>query len=251
MTLPLLEQTLTLLNDAKLSAMARHLARWCRHPANLDKSCIEGLHAAALAQTQARLTRRTETFLTRARLPRSVSLNAVQPCPGLSARRLANLATCAWVDGGGWLVITGDHGSGKTFLAGALAREAALTRPSVHYHVLSRLLAGLGKDDAKVKKTLGQLQRARLLVLDQFAEEVISEHHGALLRDLLDIRKGKRATVIVSAKPADEWPLAFENPDTGSAIMHLVFGGERTLITLSNRKEIVPVQCRRARSRNS
>jgi DNA replication protein DnaC len=115
--------------------------------------------------------------------------------------------------------------------------------------VLSKVLEGLDGNDDKAKKMIGPLRRARLLILDHFAEDIVSEQQGTLLRDLLDARKGKLATIIVSAKPFDEWSLAFENMGTAEAILHRVFGDETTVITLHSQKKTLPTKrCRRLAS---
>jgi DNA replication protein DnaC len=245
----LLEETLHLLRASNLNVIAKQFERWCRSPANVHKSHIELMHTLMVAHDHTKRSGRMDRFITRAGFSSTVSINNVwtHPGRGLTPRMLANLAACAWVDNGSTLVIAGDHSVGKSFLAAALAREAALTRPGVHYRVLSKLLAELDGDDRNVKKIMGQLLRARLLVLDHFAEDVVSEKHGTLLRDLLDARKDKLATIIVSAKPFDEWSLAFENAGTGEAVAHRVFGGDATIITLRTDKKTLPTKkCRRA-----
>lgn len=213
---------------------------------------MECLHTLAVAQLEGKKSRRMDGFLTRAGFAPAVSLANVwtHPGRGLSPRTLANLQTCAWIDAGSTLVITGEHGAGKSFLAVALAREAALTRPSVHYRVLSKVLDACEGSEAQAKKVLNPLRRARLLVLDHFAEDFITERHGALLRDLIDERKRMAlATIFVSAKPIAEWADVFENPDAASAILHRVLE-HATVITLNDRRKVVGSKCRRRTSAN-
>ena len=243
----MLNETLKLLRASKLTTMAKHFDRWCRNPANAHRSHVECLHALAVAQLEGKKTRRIDGFLTRAGFAPAVSIANVwtHPGRGLSPRALANLQTCAWVDAGHTLVITGEHGTGKSFLAAALAREAALTRPSVHYRVVSKVLDACV--DPNIKKVMGPLSRARLLVLDHFAEDFINERQGALLRDLIDERKRKSlATIFVSAKPIEEWSGVFENQDAAEAILHRVME-HATEITLEGRKK-TPSKCRRKAS---
>lgn len=222
----MLQETLKLLREAKLHSLASSFNRWCRNPANLHKSHVECLHSLAVSVAAQKQTRRIDTFLRRARLSQTVAIANVwtEASRGLTAGTLANLATCTWVDEGTNLIIVGDHGTGKTFLAGALAREAALTRHGVVYQVLSKLMDTSDViDAAKLEKLVAPLRRANLLVLDHVAEDFIEEHQCTLLRDLLDerMRKGL-STIVVSSRPVEEWEIAFANPDHAEAIIQRI-----------------------------
>ena len=202
--------------------MATFLERWCKNPNNLTKSNVEMVHALALDFAQGKQVRRTDRFLLRAGFAPTVAMANVwdDPARGLSGNILANLKTCTWVEGGVPIVITGEHGSGKSFLAAALAREAALTRRAVRYKVLSQVLHGLdGASAEKVARLRQTLCNASLLVLDHVGEDVISPEGGTFLRDVVDERHHRqRATVFVSSRHPNDWVHAFENPDTGQAI---------------------------------
>jgi DNA replication protein DnaC len=216
------KQAVKALQDADLPILAQRFDRWARHPGNADKTHAECLYALATAHAQHKRTRRTDGFLTRAGFSPTMAIANVwtDPRRGLTPRTLANLATCAWVDAGHSLVILGDHGAGKTFLAAALAREAALTGSGVRYRTLSNLFQAY-EDAAPGKQAavLRPVRNARLLILDHLAEDHIPAALGTMLRDLLEERaRAGRATVFVSGHLPGDWAFAFENPETGEVI---------------------------------
>ncbi len=202
--------------------MATFLERWCKNPKNLLKSNVECIHAMALDFSQGKQVRRTDQFLLRAGFAPTVALANVwdDPARGFSVSTLANLKTGTWIEAGIPVVITGEHGSGKTFLAAALAREAALTRRAVRYKFLTQILDQLEDERSdKAERLRRTLCNANLLVLDHVGEDVISARGGSFLRELVDERhRRQRATVFVSSRHPKDWVHAFENPDTGHAI---------------------------------
>lgn len=201
--------------------MATFLERWSKNPKNLMKSNVELVHAMAIDFAQTKQTRRTALFLLTAGFAPTVALANVwdEPKRGLARRTVANLRTCTWVDDGAQLVITGDHGAGKTFLAVALAREAALTRQAVRYKVLGQILDPLNEEGGKREHLRRLLVSSKLLVLDHVAEDFVPERAGTFLREVLQARRNlSRATVLVSSRHPEDWAHVFENPDTGHAI---------------------------------
>jgi DNA replication protein DnaC len=170
------------------------------------------------------LNRRVSSFLRRAHLPKSVSMAEVWPRPGLSARKLDNLAQCGWLSGGKNLVIIGEHGVGKTFLVGALSREAVRQTSSVRWHRVAAFLDECTEAKPEdLQKTLKTLSVARLLVLDGFAEHVTLDSSAQLLKALLDARTAAGlVTIVVSGRPVEEWDTLFQDQSVANALFHRV-----------------------------
>jgi DNA replication protein DnaC len=134
---------------------------------------------------------------------------------------LGNLRTCDWVRLGHTLVITGESQVGKTYLAGALAREAALARLSVAYWRVPELLAAcaIEKEAGTWPKFLKRLARVELLVLDDFATERADSAQSHLLRQLLDVRhRHRQAVMVVSPNAVEDWDTYFEDATAADAI---------------------------------
>lgn len=219
----MLNDAVKALRELRLGPMAERLEQWVDDPANRDKSHVECVLALAQAQAQATATKRMRRFLTQADLPTQITLEDVwiSVARGLSSEVLSNLRTCDWVRLGHTLVITGCSQVGKTYLAGALAREAALARLSVEYWRVPELLvaSAIEKEHGTWTKFLKRLARVKLLVLDDFATERADTAQSHVLRQLLDVRhRHRQAVMVVSPNAVEDWDAYFEDPTAADAI---------------------------------
>lgn len=140
---------------------------------------------------------------------------------GLDRALIASLANGDWLRHAHNVLITGATGVGKTWLACALAQQAARSGFSVLYARAPRLLEELriAHGDGSFAKRLGQLSRLDLLVLDDFAIAPIALGERNDLLELLDDRVGTRATLITSQLPVNAWHEWLNDPTLADAIL--------------------------------
>lgn len=217
------QRAVAALKALKLGPMAARLEQWAEDPASLGRSHADCILALVDAQTQATATKRAGRFLAQADLPLTITLADIQPSAarGLPAQLLFNLATGDWIQRGHTLLITGETQAGKTYLAAALAREAALHRVSVAYRRTPELLA-----ECAMEKTRGtwpaflkRLGRMKLLVLDDFATERANSPQSHALREILDLRRRHNSAVLIASPNAPEdWDGFFDDPTAAEAI---------------------------------
>lgn len=132
--------------------------------------------------------------------------------------------------GGDWLrharnvLLTGATGSGKTWLACALARQAARGGFSVLYVRAARLFDELqvAHGDGSFARRLAQLARLDLLVIDDFAISPMGAAERNDLLELLDDRIGTRSTLITSQLPVKAWHTYLNDPTLADAILDRV-----------------------------
>ena len=105
------------------------------------------------------------------------------------------------------VLITGSTGTGKTWLACALAQQAARCGFTVLYARTTRLLQELqvAHGDGSFARRLAQLARIDVLVLDDFAGAPMAAGERNDLLELLDDRVGTRATLITSQLAVAAW----------------------------------------------
>lgn len=140
---------------------------------------------------------------------------------GLDRNLLTALAGGDWLRHGHNVLITGATGVGKTWLACALAQQAARLGFSVLYLRAPRLLEELrvAHGDGSFARRLAQLARIDLLAIDDFAIAPISAADRNDLLELLDDRVGARATLITSQLPVSAWHEWLGDPTLADAIL--------------------------------
>ena len=137
---------------------------------------------------------------------------------------IATLAGGDWLRHARNLLITGATGSGKTWLACALAHQAARSGFSVLYVRAARLFDELqvAHGDGSFGRRLIQLAKLDLLVIDDFAISPIGAAERNDLLELLDDRIGSHSTLITSQLPVKAWHTYLNDPTLADAILDRV-----------------------------
>jgi DNA replication protein DnaC len=140
---------------------------------------------------------------------------------GLDKSMLATLASCSWITEALNLLIDGTTGSGKTFLACALAHQACRNGLSAWYVRAPRLFDELKlcHADGTVGKRLAVISKIQLLIIDDFAIAPIGARERNDLLELLDDRVGSRSTIVMSQLPPEHWHQYLNDPTVADAIM--------------------------------
>ena len=140
---------------------------------------------------------------------------------GLERALISTLAGGDWLRHGRNVLITGATGVGKTWLACALAQQAARLGFTVLYARAPRLLEELrvAHGDGSFGRRLAQLARIDLLALDDFAIAPLAAGERNDLLELLDDRVGSRSTLITSQLPVNAWHAWLDDPTLADAIL--------------------------------
>lgn len=149
---------------------------------------------------------------------------------GLDRNLITSLAGCDWVPHARTVLITGMTGTGKTWLACALARQAARCGFTVLYTRTTRLLQELrvAHGDGSFGRRLAQLARVDVLLLDDFAGAPMDSGERTDLLEVLDDRVGAKATMITSQLAVNKWHAWLDDPTVADAILdRIVHGSHR------------------------
>ena len=156
-------------------------------------------------------------------------LNLSRP-RGLDRHVVLGLGDCAWVRNAANILITGPCGTGKSWIACALAHKACLEGHQAQYLRVPRLLTELriAHGEGTVPKLYRDLNRTDVLVLDDWGLAPIDAARGRDLLEILDDRFGHRSVIVTSQLPVAEWHRQLNDPTLADAILdRLVHGAIR------------------------
>ena len=221
------EHTINQLRTLRLDGMVRAIEDQASSAAASALGFEERLTLLVQREVAWRDDRRVTRLLKAARL--KVSTACVEDINwrasrGLDKSMVTALAGCDWLRHGQSLLITGATGCGKTWLACALAHQAARSGLSVLYTRAARLFDELqvAHGDGSFARRLAQLAKLDLLVIDDFAISPIGAAERNDLLEVLDDRVGTRSTLITSQLPIKAWHTYLDDPTLADAILDRV-----------------------------
>lgn len=126
---------------------------------------------------------------------------------GLCKAMIDKLSQCRWIDRAEHLIITGETGRGKSWLASALAHGALRAGYKVMYRTVPELLSEWEQATAKgqQRRYMLRLDRTQLLVIDDWGVDELEPDDVRILRNILDQRWNRRSMAVVSPHGPEEW----------------------------------------------
>lgn len=117
----------------------------------------------------------------------------------MDSRVIEELAKCDWVTQGKNLIITGQTGSGKSYLANALCISALRRFKTSRYMKASQLINDLEKTEVlgTYSETLNQIAAYELLVIDDFGLMTLDLNKCRNLFEAIDSRDPGRSTIVI------------------------------------------------------
>lgn len=164
---------------------------------------------------------------------------------GLNRRNTLQLAQGAWLKAKENLIITGQTGTGKTWLSCAFARQAARLDHSVLYLRVPRLFENLAmaRLDGRFPRLVDKLARVQLLVLDDWGTHGLNDQQRLDLLEIFEERYRRKSTLITAQLPVAQWHDMIGEPTIADAILdRIVHNAHRiTLEGESMRKRKPPL----------
>ena len=139
----------------------------------------------------------------------------------LDRGQFLRLGSNQWVREGKVVLITGYCGVGKTFLACALGHKACRDNIPVLYQRCYQMFLSLSlaRHDGTYAKKLKALSSVKLLIIDDFGPETLTQDQRRDLLEIIEARTGTTATVITSQLPIERWHDVIGCPTLADAIL--------------------------------
>ena len=216
------QQTIEQLKSLRLTGMAEAFTHQIGSSASQDIGFEQRVQMLIEAELARRDTQRYERLIKSAKLrlqaaPEDIDYRTTR---GLEKTKVADLLTNSWIHHHRNLLLTGATGTGKTWLACALAVNAARFGISVLYQRAAIALETMliAHETGDIEKVRNQFVRPQLLVLDDFGLVPLSTRNKTDLLELVE-RRGDASTIVAGQMPVSKWHDYIGDPAVADAIL--------------------------------
>lgn len=142
------------------------------------------------------------------RIPKAEVHDIYYTARGIDRAVIQELSTCQFIDSNSNIIYQGFTGSGKTFLACALGKQACKQQIKTFYVRLPDLLMEYDETTLVTKgvaKLLKKYSSYNLLILDEWLLEDISDEEQHFLFELIERRHDSASTIFCTQYRKDDW----------------------------------------------
>jgi DNA replication protein DnaC len=218
----LIHPTVERLRSLGLAAMADTLIELQNNPEAAEMAHADWLGLLIDREATFRDNRRLSRRLTAARLRQAATIETIdyRTSRGLDRALFQTLATSQWVRQHNHLVIVGPTGTGKSWLACALANKACRDGFSVLYKRAPCLFSELAqaRGEGRLSRLMTNLERTNLIVIDDWGPEPLTAEPRRDLLEIVDDRDDKGSLLITSQVPVLQWHDVIADPTLADAI---------------------------------
>jgi len=219
LTHPILDQ----INTLKLTGMHKALSEQLNMDEIESMDFMSRLGLMVDREITERANRRLQTRLKKAKLRQQGSFEDIdfRTPRGLDKQMILSLASCDWINKAYNILITGATGTGKSYLACALAHKACLEGHTVRYMRLPRLMEdiSIARADGSYGKLMLDLARTNLIILDDWGLAIMTTQQRHDLLEILEDRNSLKSTIVTSQLPVKSWHEYIGDPTLADAIL--------------------------------
>ncbi len=216
-------ESLQIMKRLHLSGMAGAYQGMLSLPLDQHLPAHEMVASLLDAEQQHRVMQKTDMFMRLSKMRYRATLKDIEcgESRNLKNETILFLAQDTYLQRSQNLIITGATGSGKSFLACAIGHQACVLGYRTLYFNLNRLSEqiALAKTDGSFIKWLNRINKAQLLILDDFGIQPVSQSVKLALLQIIEDRYGNASTLICSQLPVAKWHEYIAEPTIADAVL--------------------------------
>ena len=141
--------------------------------------------------------------------------------PHLPAKKIKQLANCAYIDKKENLFLVGPVGVGKTHIAQALAHTACRMGHEVLFTKAAKMFRFLhgGRADNSFEKRVKRYTSVQLLIIDDLGLKPLTPTQSDDFYEIISERYLKKSTIFTSNRPLEDWHVLFPDPVIANSAM--------------------------------
>ena len=217
------EHTLEKLYAMKLNGMANAFKDQLQQPNINDLPFEDRFSLLVDLQWTWKEDRRMKRLISNAKLKINACVEDIdyKTPRGLDKSVIVRLAACEWIKNAQNIIITGPTGSGKTYLACALANRACRSGYSAFYIRIPRLFQELAiaRADGTYAKLINKLAKTKVLILDDLGLAPMTSPERRDLLEVIEDRHGLSSTIVATQLPIENWHDNIRDPTIADAIL--------------------------------
>ena len=203
------QETIIQLNELKLRGMASALDSIMTLPVQNRPTLELAIARMVEAEAQDRKNRKTEMYLKISRLRYNALIEDIT-CGtdrNFTKEDLAALADCSFIRRHENLLIQGQCGCGKSFIACALGRQACILGYRTAYFNMNSFVEriALSRIDGTYLKLINSLEKNELIIFDDFGLQPMDLNTRLALLQILEERYERKSVIIASQLPIAQW----------------------------------------------
>lgn len=217
------QETILQLEQLKLKGMAECYKAIQMLPVNSMPTVDEAVARLVETEAQYRNQRKTEMYLKTSKLRYNAVIEDVYCTKehNLSKDTLMRLADCTFINRAENILITGLTGTGKSFLACALGRQACYMGHRVEYFSMNRFIEkiALAKLDGTFLKLVNHIEKNDLVIFDDFGLQPLDNNSRLAMLQILEDCFQRKSVIVTSQLPVAKWYSYINEPTLADAIM--------------------------------
>ena len=217
------QATLHQMQKMKLTGMASSYEAILDLPMDKHPDTHHCIATLVDAELQNRAHRRTQMLIRLSKLRYRSSIQDIiyKPERNLKKEMIAQLADCSYIERAENLFITGATGCGKSYIGCALGNQACLMGYRTLYFNMNRFYEqiAVAKVDGSYIRWINRIQRAALIIFDDFGLQPLNHQIKLTLLQILEDRYANSSTIICSQLPVAKWYDYLDDPTLADAIM--------------------------------